>query len=105
MDALEDRIRRLIVETLNLEDISAGEIDPEEALFGEGLGLDSIDALEIGVELQKTFGVKIDTQDENLSSYFSSVRALAKFVSRQLELPDVRSDAQGGRSSNSNREG
>ncbi|MDR3500936.1 MAG: phosphopantetheine-binding protein [Parvibaculum sp.] len=85
MDALEDRIRRLIVETLNLEDISAGEIDPEEALFGEGLGLDSIDALEIGVELQKTFGVKIDTQDENLSSYFSSVRALAKFVSRQLE--------------------
>ena len=85
MDALEDRIRRLIVETLNLEDISAGEIDPEEALFGEGLGLDSIDALEIGVELQKTFGVKIDTQDENLSSYFSSVRALARFVSRQLE--------------------
>jgi acyl carrier protein len=85
MDALEDRIRRLIVETLNLEDISAGDIDPEEALFGEGLGLDSIDALEIGVELQKTFGVKIDTQDENLSSYFSSVRALAKFVSRQME--------------------
>ncbi len=85
MDALEERIRRLIVETLNLEDISASEIDPEEALFGEGLGLDSIDALEIGVELQKTFGVKIDTQDENLSSYFSSVRALARFVSRQLE--------------------
>jgi acyl carrier protein len=85
MDALEERIRRLIVETLNLEDISASDIDPEEALFGEGLGLDSIDALEIGVELQKTFGVKIDTQDENLSSYFSSVRALAQFVSRQME--------------------
>ncbi|HEX7776416.1 MAG TPA: phosphopantetheine-binding protein [Parvibaculum sp.] len=85
MDALEDRIRRLIIETLNLEDISAADIDPEEALFGEGLGLDSIDALEIGVELQKTFGVKIDTQDENLSSYFSSVRALAQFVSRQME--------------------
>lgn len=85
MDGLEDRIRKLIIETLNLEDISASDIDPDEALFGEGLGLDSIDALEIGVELQKTFGVKIDTQDENLSSYFSSVRALAQFVSRQLE--------------------
>jgi acyl carrier protein len=85
MDGLEDRIRKLIIETLNLEDITASDIDPDEALFGEGLGLDSIDALEIGVELQKTFGVKIDTQDENLASYFSSVRALAQFVSRQLE--------------------
>jgi acyl carrier protein len=80
LSELEDRIRRLIVETLNLEDITADEIDPEEPLFGEGLGLDSIDALEIGVEIQKAFGVKIDTQDEDLSSHFASVRALAAFV-------------------------
>ncbi|HEY4343911.1 MAG TPA: phosphopantetheine-binding protein [Parvibaculum sp.] len=80
MNRLEERIRHLIVETLNLEDIKADEIDPEEALFGDGLGLDSIDALEIGVEIQKIFGVKIDTQDEKLASYFFSVRALAQFV-------------------------
>jgi acyl carrier protein len=85
LSELEDRIRRLIVETLNLEDITADEIGVDEALFGEGLGLDSIDALEIGVEIQKIFGVKIDTQDENLSSYFSSVRALAEFVSQRRE--------------------
>lgn len=83
MERLEDRIRRLIIETLNLEDITVEEIDEDEALFGDGLGLDSIDALEIGIEIQKTFGVKIDSKDENLASYFSSVRELARFVSRQ----------------------
>lgn len=82
LSGLEDRIRHLIVETLNLEDIKAEDIGLDEALFGDGLGLDSIDALEIGVEIQKAFGVKIDTQDEKLSSYFSSVRALAQFVSQ-----------------------
>ncbi|WP_293553162.1 phosphopantetheine-binding protein [Parvibaculum sp.] len=85
MNRLEERIRHLIVETLNLEDIKADEIDLDEALFGDGLGLDSIDALEIGVEIQKTFGVKIDTQDEQLASYFSSVRALARFVALSQE--------------------
>ncbi|MDO8288818.1 MAG: phosphopantetheine-binding protein [Parvibaculum sp.] len=82
LSGLEDRIRHLIVETLNLEGIKAEDIGLDEALFGDGLGLDSIDALEIGVEIQKAFGVKIDTQDEKLSSYFSSVRALAQFVSQ-----------------------
>ena len=81
--ALEDRIRTLIVDTLNLEDIKPEDIGLDEVLFGDGLGLDSIDALEIGVEIQKIFGVKIDTQDENLSSYFSSVRALAEFVAKR----------------------
>ncbi|MGV8996665.1 MAG: phosphopantetheine-binding protein [Parvibaculaceae bacterium] len=83
LSGFEDRIRHLIVDTLNLEDIKAEDIGLDEALFGEGLGLDSIDALEIGVEIQKAFGVKIDTQDEKLSSYFSSVRALAQFVSER----------------------
>ena len=80
---LEDRIRHLIVDTLNLEDIKAEDIGLDETLFGDGLGLDSIDALEIGVEIQKAFGVKIDTQDEKLSSYFANVRALAQFVSER----------------------
>lgn len=83
LSGFEDRIRHLIVDTLNLEDIKAEDIGLDEALFGDGLGLDSIDALEIGVEIQKAFGVKIDTQDEKLSSYFASVRALAQFVSER----------------------
>lgn len=82
MDQLEARIKRLIIETLNLEDITPDDIDAEEALFGEGLCLDSIDALELGIEIQKTFGIKIDTQDENLSSYFASVRELARFIGK-----------------------
>ncbi len=85
MSELEDRIRHLIVETLNLEDITAEEISLDEALFGDGLGLDSIDALELGVEIQKAFGVKIDTQDEKLSSYFSNIRALAAFVAESQQ--------------------
>ncbi|MAB14655.1 phosphopantetheine-binding protein [Parvibaculum sp.] len=88
MDELERRIRHLIVETLNLEDIAAEDIDPEEALFGEGLCLDSIDALEIGVEIQKTFGIKVDPQDENLADYFASVRELARFITRQKGLQE-----------------
>jgi len=83
MERLEDQIRRLIIETLNLEDISMQDIDEDEPLFGDGLGLDSIDALEIGIEIQKVFGVKIDSSDENLASYFSSVKELARFVARQ----------------------
>jgi acyl carrier protein len=85
MSELEDRIKYLIVRTLNLEDIVASEIKTDEALFGEGLGLDSIDALEIGIELQKTFGIKIDTQDENLAGYFASVGDMARFVAKQQE--------------------
>ena len=85
MTDIENRIRHLIVETLNLEDITAEEIDVDEALFGDGLGLDSIDALEIGVEIQKTFGVKIDTQDEKLSSYFFSVRSLSNFIASGMQ--------------------
>lgn len=83
MESLENQIRHLIVEVLNLEDIAPSDIDPEEQLFNDGLGLDSIDALEIGVELQKQFGVKIDTKDEDLADHFFSVRKLALFVDRQ----------------------
>ena len=82
MDMLEAELKELIVASLFLERVSPSDIDSEEPLFGDaGLALDSIDALEIGVEIQKKYGVKIDPEDENLPQYFRNVRSLAKFVS------------------------
>ncbi len=85
MEKIEDDIRRLIVEALNLEDMAAEDIDPAEPLFNDGLGLDSIDALEIGVELQKRFGIKIDPDDDRISDHFYSVRTLARFIAEQQQ--------------------
>ena len=82
MSELESEIKELIVTSLMLEDISPADIDSEEPLFGDqGLALDSIDALEIGVEIQKKYGVKIDPEDERIQEYFCNVRSLAQFVS------------------------
>ena len=78
-DLLSD-IKTLIVNTLELEDVEPQSIGDDEALFGEGLGLDSIDALELGIALQKAYGVEIDEDDESLHEYFQSARALANFV-------------------------
>ena len=73
-------IKVLIVSTLELEDIQPEDIGDDEALFGDGLGLDSIDALELGIALQKKYGIEIDEEDEHLSEYFQSASALAAFV-------------------------
>ncbi len=73
-------IKNLIVSTLELEDIEPSEIGDDEALFGDGLGLDSIDALELGIALQKNYGIEIDEDDERLSEYFQSANALVAFV-------------------------
>ena len=73
-------IKELIISSLELEDISAEDIGDDEALFGEGLGLDSIDALELGVALQKKYGVKIDNKKDELTDHFANVKALAAFI-------------------------
>jgi acyl carrier protein len=84
MLSLENEIRALIISALFLEDIKPEDIDPEEDLFGdEGLALDSIDALELGVAIQKEYGVKIDPEDPNVRDYFRSVRSLARYVAEQ----------------------
>lgn len=77
---LEQEIKELVIEALNLEDISTEDIDSEAALFVEGLGLDSIDALELGLALQKRYGVTMATDSEETRRHFASVRALAAFV-------------------------
>jgi acyl carrier protein len=80
MKEMEQELKQLIIDTLDLEDISPIEIDSHEALFVEGLGLDSIDALELGLALQKSYGVKIDADSEETKKHFSSVHSLALLV-------------------------
>lgn len=83
MNDLEMELKKLVIDTLNLEDITPEEIDSEEMLFVEGLGLDSIDALELGVEIQKTYGIKMNAQSEDIKQHFASVRSLANFISSE----------------------
>ncbi len=83
-ESLESELKQFIIETLALEDISAEEIDTQAALFGEGLGLDSVDALELGVALQKKYGVTIDADAAETREHFASIRNLASFVSQQM---------------------
>lgn len=75
----EAALASLIVKTLNLE-VSAPEIDPQAPLYGEGLGLDSIDMLEIALALSKEFGVKLRADDKNNRQIFSSLRSLNAYV-------------------------
>jgi acyl carrier protein len=77
---LNHDIKDLIIEALGLEDISADDIGDEQTLFGEGLGLDSVDALELGLAIQKRYGIKIDADAKDTRTHFSNVATLAAFV-------------------------
>jgi acyl carrier protein len=75
----EAALAKLIVATLNLE-ISESDIRPEEALFGDGLGLDSIDILEISLIISQKYGVQLRSDDENNHKVFSSLRSLSRYI-------------------------
>lgn len=83
MDAFEKEIAQLVITCTGLEDMAPEDIDPAAPLFGDGLGLDSIDALEIGVALAKKYGVKLTADNADNRKHFASVRALAAFVAGQ----------------------
>lgn len=83
LQALELEIKEIIVSALALEDIAASDIETAEPLFVKGLGLDSIDALELGLALQKRYGVTVSSDSEETRAHFGSVRALATFVNAQ----------------------
>ena len=87
MHLLEDEIKELIIDALQLEDITAAEIESDAPLFVEGLGLDSIDALELGVAIQKRYGITLSASSEENRRHFASVRALATMIEsyRQAE--------------------
>ena len=76
----EREIAALLVETLNLEGVTPESIEPEAPLFGAGLGLDSIDALELALEISKRYGLKLKAEDEDNKRIFSSLHALAAHV-------------------------
>lgn len=80
MSSLHHKIKQMIIESLDLEDIDADEIIDDEPLFVEGLGLDSIDALEIGLALQKNYGIKLKADSEETRQYFASVNTLVALV-------------------------
>jgi acyl carrier protein len=82
--AEEAELARLIVDTLNLE-MQVTEIDPEAPLYGEGLGLDSIDMLEISLVVSQQFGVKLRADDKSNVEIFSSLRSLNAFIQSHRE--------------------
>lgn len=79
----ERALAELIVAAVNLEDVKPADIDPEAPLFGDGLGLDSIDALELALEISKRYGVQLRADDEENRRIFASLRALAAHVESQ----------------------
>ncbi len=80
MRVTEEDIKQLIIDVLQLEDIAPADIDAQAPLFVEGLGLDSIDALELGVALQKRYGIILSAKAEDNRRHFASVRALAEMI-------------------------
>jgi len=77
---LEAEIKSLIIDTLCLENISPEDIISDEPLFGDGLGLDSIDSLELGLAVKKHFKVPLDSSSEETRSHFASVNTLKLFI-------------------------
>jgi acyl carrier protein len=77
---LEPEVKQLIIDVLQLEDMTPDDIDSDEPLFVDGLGLDSIDALEIGVALQKRYGITLSAESQDTRRHFASVRALAALI-------------------------
>lgn len=77
---LEQEVKQLIIDALQLEDMTVNDIQTDAPLFVEGLGLDSIDALELGVALQKRYGISLSADSNDTRRHFASVRALADLI-------------------------
>lgn len=78
--AAELELAQLLIDSLNLEDLQAADIDPEAALFNDGLGLDSIDALELSLAIGKRYGFQLRSDNEENRRIFASLRALSAHV-------------------------
>jgi len=80
----EKQMAELIVESLNLEDVVAEDIDPDEQLFGEGLGLDSIDALELALAITQKYDIQIKANDKSMQEAFATLRTLNVYVMENI---------------------
>ncbi len=83
MEELQQELKQFVIDTLNLEDVTADDIDARAPLFVEGLGLDSIDALELGFGLKKKYGVTLSADNEQMRQYFYSIETLAEFILKE----------------------
>lgn len=81
---LKEELKELIIDTLELEEISPDDIQDDEPLFGEGLGLDSIDALELGMAIKRKYNFEINSDEEENTKYFYSINTLTEFVEAKL---------------------
>lgn len=88
MEQLQTDIKQLIIDALNLEDLTIDDIETNEPLFGDGLGLDSIDALELGLAIKKRYNIVIDADDSNTRTHFASVANLTKYILAQTSSKD-----------------
>jgi acyl carrier protein len=96
MADLKQQIKEMIIDSLEIEDIRPENIVDSAPLFGAGLGLDSIDALELGVALRKKFGVKFSADNEDNKKHFASVDALAAFIEEQASTAREPASARPG---------
>jgi acyl carrier protein len=80
---VKEKLKKIIIEELNLEDVSPEDIEDDAPLFGEGLGLDSLDAVEIVVLVEKHFGVEVKSIDEGREA-FSSINALTAYIEKRM---------------------
>ena len=85
MEELQSQIKQLIIDTLNLEDMTIADLEASEPLFNDGLGLDSIDALELGLAIKKEFNIEIKADDNEAHKHFETVETLAKFIKKNRE--------------------
>ncbi|MCF6775315.1 phosphopantetheine-binding protein [Thiotrichales bacterium 19X7-9] len=83
MSEFEDEIKQMVIDVLNLEDLTPEDIQADQPLFGDddnGLGLDSIDALELGVAIKKRYNITIDSDNEATKKHFENIHNLAVFI-------------------------
>ncbi|CAM3796202.1 phosphopantetheine-binding protein [Xenorhabdus thuongxuanensis] len=83
MQELHIEIKQLIIGTLNLEDLTPADIETDAPLFGDGLGLDSIDALELGLAVKNRYGIVLSSESEEMRQHFASVATLAAYIQSQ----------------------
>lgn len=80
LEALENELKALIIDALVLEDMTPADLPSQQLLFGDGVGLDSLDALEISLALEERYGISVDEDDEATKQRFATVASLAQFV-------------------------